>query len=218
MSTDLLWTGPPSAPVLLLAHGAGAAMDSDWMNRFAALLADRGIRTARFEFAYMAARRTGSRKPPPKAETLADEYRAAVAATREVAGGPVAIGGKSMGGRVASLIADDLLDAGEIDALVCLGYPFHPPGKPEKLRTSHLEHLRTPTLICQGERDPFGTRAEVAAYPLSTAVHLVWLGDGEHQFKPRVKISGRTHEQNLVEAADAVTAFLRVENESRDRL
>src|SRR5690606_24851719 len=105
-----------------------------------ALLAERGLATLRFEFAYMAGRRQGgSRKPPPKAERLVDEYRAAVAAVPP--GAPLLIGGKSMGGRVASLVADELNAAGRIAGLVCLGYPFHPPGRPDKLRTSHLEAL-----------------------------------------------------------------------------
>jgi predicted alpha/beta-hydrolase family hydrolase len=214
----LLWEGPDGGPVLVLAHGAGAAMDSDWMNRMCALLAERGIRTARFEFAYMAARRSGSRKPPPRAETLAGEYRAAVQAVRALldvtaaragaAASAVAIGGKSMGGRVASLVADELHASGSVAALVCLGYPFHPPGSPEKLRNAHLEHLATPALILQGTRDPFGTRGEMPGYPLDPRIRVHWLEDGEHEFKPRVKISGHTHAEHLAAAADEVAAFL----------
>ncbi|WP_382309337.1 alpha/beta fold hydrolase [Herbiconiux sp. UC225_62] len=214
MSTELLWSGPEGGPALVLAHGAGAAMDSEWMNRMSALLAERGIRTARFEFAYMAARRTGTRKPAPRADLVLDEYRAAVAAVHEVleASGsdrPIAIGGKSFGGRVASMVAEELFEAGSVSALVCLGYPFHPPGKPDRVRTAHLAELRVPTLICQGTRDPFGTQPEVATYELSPAIRIQWLDDGEHEFKPRAKISGFTHAQHLATAADAVAAFLR---------
>ena len=209
MPLDLLWEGPSDGPVLVLAHGAGAAMDSDWMNRMCALLADDGIRTARFEFAYMASRRVGARKPPPRGDSLLGEYRDAVTAVTDVVGAPVAIGGKSMGGRVASMVADELLDAGSVSALVCFGYPFHPPGAPSKLRTAHLEQLRTPTLILQGTRDPFGTLDEVPTYPLPASIRVAWLDDGEHEFKPRVKISGHTHAGHLATAAAEAATFLR---------
>jgi len=127
-----LLAGPAAdAPVrFLCAHGAGAGMETPFLKTFAQLLAERGVATLRFEFAYMAARRFGgTRRPPPKAERLMDEYRAAVAAAGP--GAPLVIGGKSMGGRVASLVADELYAAGRVAGLVCLGYPFHPPGKPE---------------------------------------------------------------------------------------
>ncbi|WP_210239058.1 alpha/beta family hydrolase [Mesorhizobium sp. 8] len=201
MMHDFLFSGPRDASTtLLLAHGAGAPMDSDWMNAMAAKLAGLGIRVARFEFAYMAARRTGQRKPPPRAEKLLDEYRAAVDALKRQ--GRLLIGGKSLGGRVASMVADDLYRAGKVAGLVCLGYPFHPPGSPEKLRTAHLETLRCPSLICQGTRDPFGTREEVAGYDLSAAIALHWF-EGDHDLKPR-KADGVTLDENLGQAASAV--------------
>ncbi len=141
-------------------------MRTPFMEAVARLLAERNIATVRFEFAYMAARRQGgSRKPPPKAERLMDEYRAAVAGLP--AGAPLLIGGKSMGGRVASLVADELHAQGRIAGLVCLGYPFHPPKKPDQLRTAHLVGLRCPALIVQGDRDPFGSRSEVEGLALS---------------------------------------------------
>ncbi|NDV48550.1 MULTISPECIES: alpha/beta family hydrolase [unclassified Salipiger] len=197
----------PDRPTLLLAHGAGAAMDSDFMARMAALLAREGLRVARFEFGYMAQRRTGgSKRPPPKIELLQQEYRAAIEAL--ACDGPLFIGGKSMGGRVASLIADDLFKAGRIAGLVCLGYPFHPTGKPERLRTEHLAALRTPALICQGTRDPFGTREEVAGYALSESIALDWLDDGNHDLKPRKSVSGQSHEDNLARAAAAVSDWV----------
>ena len=207
---DLLVTGP-ARPVasLVLAHGAGAAMDSDWMNSMAEAFATRGLRVARFEFGYMAARRQGTRKPPPKAETLMGEYLAALDAFGAEA--PVFIGGKSLGGRVASLVADEAFEAERIAGLVCLGYPFHPPGQPEKLRTAHLEGLKTPTLICQGTRDPFGTRDEVLNYPLTPAIELFWLEDGDHDFRPRKAISGLTLKDNLATAADRVAVFCAVQ-------
>lgn len=190
-----------NSPRLVLAPGAGGGMDGPWMNQVCDLLTDRGIETIRFEFAYQRTRREGGTAAQPRAEAVTDEYRAIV----DALGGPVVIGGKSFGGRVASLVADDLGVAG----LVCLGYPFHPPEKPEQLRTAHLEHLRTPTLICQGTRDPFGTREEVAGYDLSPAIDILWLEDGEHDLRPRKAISGRTFAQNLAETADAVAAFVK---------
>ncbi len=165
------------------------------------------MQTIRFEFAYMAGRRTGEgRKPPPRAERVMGEYRDLVESLDE--GRPLFIGGKSMGGRVASMVADELFRAGRIAGLVCLGYPFHPPGAPDKLRTAHLEILKTPALICQGTRDPFGTREEVERYPLSASIKLHWLEDGDHDFRP-AKGSGVTAKQNLNTAADAVAAWVR---------
>jgi predicted alpha/beta-hydrolase family hydrolase len=183
-------------------------MTSPFLETIAKLLSDRGIATSRFEFAYMAVRRQGGgRKPPPRAERLMDEYRAAVAALP--AGPLLLIGGKSMGGRVASLVADELHAAGRIAGLVCLGYPFHPPQKPEQLRTAHLERLACPALIVQGERDPFGGRAEVEGYKLSPAIRIHWVGDGDHDLGPR-GVSGFTRKGNLAAAADAIVAFARV--------
>jgi predicted alpha/beta-hydrolase family hydrolase len=152
MSETFLITGPDNPPAtILLAHGAGAPMDSKSMTAASEALVGKGFRIARFEFAYMAARRTSdARKPPPKAETLIPEYMEAV---KEVASsGPLIIGGKSMGGRVASIIADELYDQGAICGLLCLGYPFHPPGKPQQLRTAHLRNLRSPTNSVRARR------------------------------------------------------------------
>jgi predicted alpha/beta-hydrolase family hydrolase len=201
-----LSTGPLDAPArFLCAHGAGAGMETPFLKGFAALLAERSLAMLRFEFAYMAGRRSGgSRKPPPKAERLIDEYRVAVA--HAGAGAPLLIGGKSMGGRVASLVAEELHVAGRIAGLVCLGYPFHPPGRPEQLRTQHLVMLTCPTLIVQGERDPFGSRIEVQAMQLPPAIRFHWASDGDHDLGPRGG-SGFTRKGNFAAAADAVAAF-----------
>jgi predicted alpha/beta-hydrolase family hydrolase len=91
--------------------------------------------------------------------------------------------------------------------LVCLGYPFHPPGDPSRLRTAHLADLRTPALIVQGTRDPFGTREDVAGYTLSGAIRIAWLEAGDHSFKPPAR-SGRTEAQNVEEAIAAVAGFV----------
>src|SRR3954466_5719960 len=150
MAVEFLFDGPEDVRVtILLAHGAGAPMDSVSMSAVAKALAEAEFRVARFEFGYRAARRTGERKPPPKAETVMPEYVAAVDDLGPT-NGPLIIGGKSMGGRVASMVADALYDADRIAGLLCLGYPFHPPGRPAQLRTKHLIGLKTPALICQG--------------------------------------------------------------------
>jgi predicted alpha/beta-hydrolase family hydrolase len=202
-----IFDGPEGAPVALaLAHGAGAPMDSPFMAHIAQGLGARGLRVARFEFfPYMvAARANGKKRPPDRTPVLLESWHAAIAEL----GGPggqsgLAIGGKSLGGRMASLIADE---AG-VRALVCLGYPFHPPGKPDTLRTEHLEGLETPCLILQGERDPLGTRDEVAGYRLSPAIRIAWCPDGDHSLKPR-KASGRRQEDNWDLAVEVMYEFL----------
>lgn len=207
MDGKFLFDGPEDASAtILLAHGAGAPMDSASMSATAKALATAGFRVARFEFGYMAARRKGERKPPPRAETLNPEYRAAVAEFG--ARGQLIIGGKSMGGRVASMIADELYASGKIAGLICLGYPFHPPAKPEQLRTKHLAGLKTPTLICQGTRDEFGTRDEVLGYALSDQIEILWLADGDHDLKPRKSISGFSAADHLKTVAETVTRWV----------
>lgn len=206
--TYFLFDGPEDAAVtILLAHGAGAPMDSASMVATAKALAVAGFRVARFEFGYMAARRYGHRKPPPRAETVNPEYMAAVEALG--AKGPLIIGGKSMGGRVASMVAAELYAAGKIAGLLCLGYPFHPPAKPEQLRTKHLADLKTPTLICQGTRDEFGTREEVAGYALSDNIEILWLEDGDHDLKPRKSVSGFSTADHLKTLAETVAGWIK---------
>ena len=207
MPTDFLFDGPEDARVtILLAHGAGAPMDSASLTAAAKALAEAEFRVARFEFGYMAGRRQGVRKPPPKAETVMPEYVAAIDDLGPT-DGPLLIGGKSMGGRVASLIADAEFAAGRIAGLVCLGYPFHPPGRPEQLRTKHLIGMKTPALIVQGTRDEFGTRYEVGEYGLSDEIDVFWLEDGDHDLKPRKAISGFTTAQHLATMAATVRAW-----------
>ena len=174
-----LTNGPESSKhVFLFAHGAGAPMDHAWMNGVARALGEQGIRVVRFEFPYMAARRTsGKRGAPDRQPVLLDTWREVI---EEHGGGTkVCIGGKSMGGRMASMVADEM----HVRGVVCFGYPFHPPGKPEQLRTAHLETLRTPALILQGTRDPFGTQEEVATYRLSKAIRVEWTEKGDHSLK-----------------------------------
>lgn len=201
---DLLFDGPTDAALtVVLAHGAGAPMNTPFLNTVARGLAADGVRVARFEFPYMRARKeTGRRGGAPDREPILRN------AWKEVVeelggGGRLVIGGKSMGGRIASMVADEVGARG----LVCLGYPFHPPGRPEKLRTKHLETLSTPALVVQGTRDPFGTPEDVAGYRLSPAIRIIWLQDGDHSWKPRAS-SGRTEAQNMAEALAALREFL----------
>ena len=205
--------GPATAQAtIILGHGAGAPMDSPFMTAIAQRLAGHGLRVVRFEFAYMAERRlSGSRRPPPAAEKLMDPFREIVGEVAQQWQGSIFIGGKSMGGRVASLVADDLVAAGTVSGLVCLGFPFHPPGKPEKLRTAHLEQLAAPALICQGERDPFGSRPEVEEYRLSRMIECCWLPDGNHDLVPR-KASGHTTDGNWDAAAAGIAGFVKTLN------
>lgn len=202
LPVELRVDGPPAARSVVLAHGAGAPMDSPFMESMALGLADRGQRVVRFEFPYMRRRReSGNRRPPDRAAVLLEQWRRVI---REVGDASrLVIGGKSMGGRMASMIADEVGAAG----LVCLGYPFYPTGKPDRLRVEHLKELETSTLIVQGSRDALGSRDEVEGYPLSSAIRVVFLEDGDHSFKPRIR-SGRTEAQNLDEAIEAVADFV----------
>lgn len=191
-----------AAATVVLAHGAGAPMDTPFMEAFARGLAAAGLRVVRFEFAFMRARRgEGKRKAPDRAPVLLDAWRSVIAALGDP--GALVIGGKSMGGRMASMVADE---AG-VKGVACLAYPFHPSGKPERTRTDHLQSMRTPTLIVQGTRDSLGKPEEVAGYSLSKAIRVHWLEAGDHDFKP-TKASGRTLEQNWQEGIAAVAEFV----------
>ncbi|WP_043203871.1 alpha/beta family hydrolase [Pseudomonas putida] len=190
---------------LILAHGAGAPMDSGFMDEMAQRLAALGVAVVRFEFPYMAERRvTGGKRPPNPQKVLLECWREVYRQVRPLVAGKLAVGGKSMGGRMASLLADEL----GADALVCLGYPFYAVGKPEKPRVEHLAALKTPTLIVQGERDALGNREAVAGYALSPAIEVSWLVAGDHDLKP-LKASGFSHAQHMQAAAVRVADFLK---------
>jgi predicted alpha/beta-hydrolase family hydrolase len=202
-----LWDDAPQGAeaTLILAHGAGAPMDSPFMQHMAQGLAARGVRVVRFEFAYMAQRRLDGRKRPPNPQVqLLQQWRDVYAQVRQRVAGPLAIGGKSMGGRMASLLADEL----GASALICLGYPFYAAGKPEKPRVAHMAELRTPTLIIQGERDALGNRQAVAGYDLSPAIEVHWLQAADHDLKP-LKASGFSHTQHLDSAVQIIAERLR---------
>jgi uncharacterized protein len=195
--------GKSPCGTLIFAHGAGAPMDSDYMQALTAELNAAGMAVVRFEFPYMQQRREmGKKRPPDRAPILLDCWREVYGelSNRTELPQPILIGGKSMGGRMASMVADELGAAG----LCCFGYPFHAPGKPEKMRTEHLLAIKTPTLIFQGTRDPFGKPDELASIPFSDAVKTHWLEDGDHDLKPR-KLSGLLQQEHLKTVAALVS-------------
>ncbi|MDD0974689.1 alpha/beta family hydrolase [Pseudomonas fontis] len=201
-----LWNAPQNQGdggalgTLILAHGAGAPMDSAFMQDMAQRLAAQGLGVLRFEFPYMAQRRLdGGKRPPNPQAKLLECWREVYNEVRPLVAGPLLVGGKSMGGRMASLLADEL----GADGLVCLGYPFYAAGKPEKPRVAHLAELQTPTLIVQGERDALGNRQTVEGYVLSPAIEVLWLVAGDHDLKP-LKASGFTQAQHLDAAVSAI--------------
>jgi uncharacterized protein len=165
---------------LVLAHGAGAGQTSQFMVQAARGLASRGVTTATFDFPYMEA----GRKVPDRAPILEEAWRNAIAEMRtRIDDLPLFIGGKSMGGRIASQVASQG-SAAPLHGLVFLGYPLHPPGKPEQRRDAHLPAIKEPMLFVQGTRDAFGTAAEIQALlPRLQRATLREINGGDHSFK-----------------------------------
>jgi predicted alpha/beta-hydrolase family hydrolase len=191
----------------VFAHGAGASMDSDFMVAMANKIAAQGIEVFRFNFAYMQTMsETGKRRPPNRMPALLADYLTVVDA--QPSSLRVFIGGKSMGGRVATMLATQPEVKNSVKGVVALGYPFHPSGKPDKLRISHLPDQQCPCLIIQGDRDPLGSKAEIETYDLQGKVAVIYLTDGEHSFKPR-KASGVTLQDNLNEATKHIAEFIK---------
>lgn len=201
---QFLINGPESSShQIVLAHGAGVSMDAPFLDYIARGLAEENLCVHRFEFPYMQKiRKTGVRRSPDSEHVLSRYWLRVIEEIGHVT--DLIIGGKSLGGRIASMIADD---AG-VRGFVCLGYPFHPPGKPERLRTAHLIDIKTPALVLQGTRDAFGTREEVVKYGLSRQIRLVFIEDGDHSFKPRAR-SGRTEKQNLDQVISEISGFVK---------
>jgi uncharacterized protein len=199
---ELLRDGPSNATTtIVLAHGAGAGMRHPFLAAVASGLAAHGLAVVRFDFPYMAARSRGERRPPDRFQVLLDCMREVV---RTIASTRLVLAGKSMGARVATMLADELGAA----AAIAFGYPFHPPKQPDRLRTEHLATIRTKTLIVQGERDEFGTPGEIAGYALSPAITLRVLADGDHSLKPRRR-SGHSADEHLGTAIALAAAFAR---------
>lgn len=215
---DYLIDGPSAEAAhatFLFAHGAGAGMDHLFMTTLAEGLAAHGIRVVRFDFPYMVKRREdGKKRPPDRQPKLLLDFQRHIDAF--AGDGKLVIGGKSMGGRMASLMVTeiaaqtpDVADCRDrVKGVACLGFPFHPPGKPENFRGDHLQEISVPTLILQGERDTFGTRAEVEGWSYVDMVHTAFLPDGDHSFKPR-KASGHTEAGNLALAIEQLAVFIK---------
>lgn len=192
---------------LVLAHGAGGGQQSRFMVQAARAFADRGITVATFDFPYMAQ----GRSVPDKAPVLEACWRTVIDAARADAafeGVPLFIGGKSMGGRIASQVAAQRVEG--ITGLVYLGYPLHPPGKPEQRRDRHLPDITEPMLFVQGSRDPFGTADEIRELlpRLNSNASLFEVRDGDHSFAVRVSVTGKKPDAVLIEIFDAVASFI----------
>ncbi|MBL0667056.1 alpha/beta fold hydrolase [Aeromonas jandaei] len=205
---EVIREGAVDAPVrILLAHGAGAGMEHAFLAELSRLLAGPDIEVVRFNFPYMSKRaQDGKRRPPDRQPVLLAHWREMV---REFAHPRLFLAGKSMGGRMAAEISDEIYCEMNAAGLLILGYPFHPPARPDRWRGEVLKQIKTPTLLLQGERDTFGSRVELADFPFSSAVLVHWLTDGDHGFKPR-KSSGLCEQDNLQQAASRIRQFVGV--------
>ncbi|WP_454442250.1 alpha/beta fold hydrolase [Vibrio bathopelagicus] len=200
--SNLIIDGEDNTVTFVFAHGAGAGMNHEFMQSVAKGLAFKGIRVIRFNFPYMIKRaEDGKRRPPDRAPKLLEAYQEII---EQVDADKLVIGGKSMGGRMASHLSE--LD--KVAAMACLGFPFHPPGKPEKYKGEHLAELTKPCLILQGERDTFGKREEFADFDLSDSIRVEFIPDGDHSFKPR-KSSGYTEQQNIALIVERLSVFIK---------
>lgn len=199
---NVIIDGEDNPITFIFAHGAGAGMDHEFMQSVAKGLAFKGIRVIRFNFPYMIKRaEDGKRRPPDRAPKLLEAYQDII---KQCDADKLVIGGKSMGGRMAS----HLSEVDKVAAMACLGFPFHPPGKPEKYKGEHLAELQKPCLILQGERDTFGKREEFADFDLSDSIRVEFIPDGDHSFKPR-KSSGYTEQQNIALTVEKLSAFIK---------
>ncbi len=207
---DAEYQGPKRGAdrAVLLAHGAGADMHAAPLTSVADALAAAGVPSLRFDFPYRAA---GRRAPdrPPVLEAAVREAAADLARRAKLPLERLVLGGRSMGGRICSMVVADADDPIAALGLVLLGYPLHPPGRADKLRVEHLPRILAPTLFVSGTRDPFGTPQELRRYAkkVKGPVTFHWIETGDHGFKP-LKSSGATVESLLGEAAAAVVEFV----------
>ncbi|MBL4909600.1 MAG: hypothetical protein JKX78_06180 [Alteromonadaceae bacterium] len=202
----------------VFAHGAGADMHHQFMIQVSELLAQQQINVIRFNFTYMNKRLVdGKRYPPDRMPKLLHAYQETLTKICQDQKNneidftlPLFIGGKSMGSRVAAtLLASDEFNelSANIKGLVCLGYPFHPQKKTDKLRLEPLLGTQKPSLIIQGDRDALGNKEEVLSYELPSQYKMVFLEDGDHSFKPRIK-SGFTLQQHITSAVQHIVSFI----------
>ncbi|KAA1150080.1 alpha/beta hydrolase [Pseudoalteromonas sp. FUC4] len=204
-------TEQPAIAQFIFAHGAGAGSDSDFMQHMAKLISAQGVDVGLFDFEYMKiAKQTNKRRPPERAPKLITYYEQVL--TNAQPDLPLFIGGKSMGGRMASMLACSTEQS--LSGVIAFGYPFHPPGRPEKLRTEHFADIVCPFLVLQGERDIFGTREELLTMKMPKQPLFTWLSDGDHSLKPRKK-SGVTEQQNRETAALSAVEFIKQQIEKR---
>jgi hypothetical protein len=216
MSVLLNYVVKPKAQVIF-AHGAGADMSHEFMEDFTLLLNKNNINVTRFNFPFMDKRRQTQKKyPPDRMPKLLNCYQAIIdyVSHQQALVCPLFIGGKSMGSRVAvTLMADENYRQSasftKVQAVFCLGYPFHPPKKPEKLRLTPLIEAKKPTLIIQGQRDTLGNQTEISGYGLAPPCQIIFLADGDHSLKPRVK-SGFTYAGHMITAAEKLCNFISV--------
>ncbi|WP_353348235.1 alpha/beta family hydrolase [Oceaniserpentilla sp. 4NH20-0058] len=188
----------------IFAHGAGAPMDSEFMETVTQGLVKLGVKVVRFEFPYMQERRVnGKKRPPNRQPELIAEFKSVVAQVN----GTCVLMGKSLGARMASILASETTCPKHVLGVVAFGYPFHPIGKPETLRIAHLPDIQVPMLVLQGTRDKLGAKEYVAELNIGKKVQVRWLEDGDHDLKPRVK-SGFTHEQHLNQAIEISAQFI----------
>lgn len=196
----------PKARVVL-AHGAGAGNQHDFMDDFSNKLAKKGVEVISFNFPYMqVAYETGTKRPPNSNKQLLAHFNSEIeAANKDL---PLFIAGKSMGGRVATQVMT-CDQASDITGCIVLGYPFIPPGKPEKLeeRVKHFPLLTKPVLVLQGERDTFGGTKLLSELSLPEKLQLTWVVSGDHSFKP-LKSSGLTQDENMEFAAIQTAHFI----------
>lgn len=189
--------------MFVMTHGSGSDAYSPWMNAVSEQLEAGGVQVARFQFDYMQRiLERGTRQPPPRAPVLMAQWQRELADVKH----SCVIGGKSLGGRMATMIMADNPPP-QVRGVVCLGYPYHPARKTEKTRIEHLADVKVPMLVVQGTRDPMGSQFDVDQYDLPKNIQHVWLPDGDHDFKPR-QSSGVTLEQNLTQACDRVADFI----------